>query len=233
LDLSKTTGWLALVFGHYSASFVGKAVTAQVPLWVYFIAAQWLDIWWSLLVLLAIEKVRIVPGFTEGHPLDHYYMPYSHGLPGAILLSILFGGLVAMRLGKKRTAIFVAVSMVSFSHWVLDFLVHVPDLPLYGNEAKVGLGLWRHLAISLPLELGLLAAGALIYWVKEPANDRRGRAALWVFVAVLATMQVYVTFGPPPQSSMTMATTGLAFYVLIAAFAAWVERMRAAGSHVN
>ncbi len=64
--------------------------------WVWFIAVQWLDVIWSVLVLMGIEKLRIVPGFTEANALDLYYMPYTHGLPGSIVLSLIFGGIVAL-----------------------------------------------------------------------------------------------------------------------------------------
>ena len=47
-----------------------------------------MDLVWSVLVLLGIEKLRIVPGFTEANALDLYYMPYTHGLPGSIVLSL-------------------------------------------------------------------------------------------------------------------------------------------------
>jgi len=215
-----------MTFGHYSISFAAKAVARTVPLWVYFLAAQWLDICWSILVLLGIEKVQIVPGLIEAHAIDHYYMPYSHSLPGAIALSAVFGGLVASTVAEKRSAAFGVVSAASLSHWVLDFLVHVPDLPLYGNTAKVGLGLWRYVSISFPLELILLIAGAWIYARAVPTTSARGRNMLWVFVALLAAMQVYTAFGPPPDSETTMAITGLGFYVVLAALAAWVERIR-------
>jgi hypothetical protein len=76
--------------GHYGVSFAAKPVGNRVPLWVWFIAVQWLDVIWSVLVLTGIEKLRIVPGFTEANALDLYYMPYTHGLPGSIVLSHLW-----------------------------------------------------------------------------------------------------------------------------------------------
>ena len=51
--------------GHYGVAFGAKPLTPVVPLWVYFIAVQWLDVVWSILVLLGIEKLHIVPGFTK------------------------------------------------------------------------------------------------------------------------------------------------------------------------
>ena len=84
-----------MFIGHYGPAFGLKPLCKPVPLWLLFIAVQWLDVGWALLVLGGIEKLRIVPGFTEGSPLDLYYMPYTHGLAGALLLSLLLGAVTA------------------------------------------------------------------------------------------------------------------------------------------
>ena len=88
--------------GHYGVAFAAKPVGKHVPLWVWFIAVQWLDVIWSILVLMGIEKLRIVPGFTEANALDLYYMPYTHSLPGSIVLSLIFGGIVAVFTNGNR-----------------------------------------------------------------------------------------------------------------------------------
>ena len=71
-----------MVIGHYGVAFAAKPVgvrlEARAPLWVWFIASQWMEVVWSFLVLLGIERLRIVPGFTEANALDLYYMPYTH-----------------------------------------------------------------------------------------------------------------------------------------------------------
>ena len=77
--------------GHYGVAFGARPATPAVRLWVYFIAVQWLDVVWSALVMLKIEKLRIVQGLTEGSSLDLYYMPYTHGLLGAAALSAALG----------------------------------------------------------------------------------------------------------------------------------------------
>ena len=86
---------------------------------VVFIASQWMDVVWSILVLLGIERLRIVPGFTEANALDLYYMPYTHSLPGWIVLSLLFGAIVALFTSGDRAATILLVAAVSFSHWIL------------------------------------------------------------------------------------------------------------------
>ena len=113
--------------GHYGVAFGAKPAAPFLPLWVYFLAVQWLDVVWSILVLLGIEKLHIVPGITEANPYDLYYMPYTHSLPGALALSLLFGAIVAMLSAERRALAFLVIVLAAFSHWVLDLLVHIPD----------------------------------------------------------------------------------------------------------
>src|SRR5450759_866164 len=106
--------------GHYGVSFAAKSAQPRVPLWVWFIAVQWMDIVWSVLVFMGIEKLHIVPGFTQANALDLYYMPYTHGLPGSIVLSLVFGAIVALFIQGDRPRTLLLVAAASFSHWVLD-----------------------------------------------------------------------------------------------------------------
>jgi hypothetical protein len=215
--------------GHYSVGFAAKPAAPFVPLWVFFVAAQWLDIFWGVFVLLGIEKLRIVPGITEANPYDLYYNPYSHSLPGALALSLLFGAIVAAFVSERRALAFAVLSLTAFSHWLLDVPVHIPDLPLYDDSAKVGLGPRRHLAISLPLELGLLAGGAWLYARAVPAKTMRGRIALWIFLAVLFVLQLWNNFGPPPTSVTELALMALASFLLLPVGATLVEWRRIHG----
>ena len=215
-----------MFIAHYGPAFGLKPLCKPVPLWLLFIAVQWLDVGWSLLVLAGIEKLRIVPGFTEGSPLDLYYMPYTHGLAGALLLSLLLGAVTACCLRGGRLRALLIVAAASFSHWLLDLLVHVPDLPLYDNTLKVGLGLWRHLWISLPLELVSLGIGAWLYARYVPAQRVHGDRWLWSFVAAMAALEIYNAFAPPPTEPAGMAVMALIAYGLLAALAAVVERAR-------
>jgi hypothetical protein len=66
---------------------------------------------------------------------------------------------------------------VVFSHWMLDLVVHRPDLPILpgnaGDLPLLRLGLWRTPWASLVAELALVLAGAIAYlW------SIRGRAKL-------------------------------------------------------
>ena len=51
--------------GHYGPSFAAKGMRKSIPLWVLFIAVQLLDVFWSIFVLLGIEKVRITSGMIS------------------------------------------------------------------------------------------------------------------------------------------------------------------------
>src|SRR6266498_4600871 len=191
--------------GHYGVSFTAKKAEPAIPLWVLFIAVQLLDVLWAPLVLLGIEKVRIVPGITASNPLDLYYMPYTHSLVAAVIWSA--AALLLYRLlagpGRAEKAALV-VGLAVFSHWVLDLLVHRPDLPLYDDTAKIGLGLWNLPAVALGLE-ALLLFGAMWLYLRHAAR----RTAMLVFGVVMLGIQAYVFFGPPPASDKAAVATAL------------------------
>jgi hypothetical protein len=218
-----------MFIGHYGPAFALKPLHKPLPLWVLFLAVQWLDVGWALLVLAGVEKVRIVPGFTEASPLDSYYMPYTHGLLGALLLSLLLGAIVAAALRAAPWRVAVIVTAAAFSHWLLDLLVHVPDLPLYDDAHKVGLGLWRHVWISLPVELLSLVLGAWLYARAVPARRRSGDRWLWRFVAAMAALEAYGSLGPAPDSPGAVAAAALGAYAILALLAGLVGRARGTG----
>src|SRR3989442_2570756 len=140
--------------GHYRVSFAGKRLAQTIALWVLFLAVQLLDVGWGILVPLGVEKVRIVPGITASNPLDLYYMPFTHSLVAALLWSL--GAYAAWRSIRAfgpshRAALLVAAAV--FSHWLLDVIVHRPDLPVYDDTLKLGLALWNYRAAALLLEV--------------------------------------------------------------------------------
>src|SRR6476620_4931355 len=149
--------------GHYGVSFAAKRVAPTIPLWALFIAVQLLDVIWAPLVLAGIEKVRIVPGITASNPLDLYYMPYTHSLVAAFAWGIAGIILGRLLLGIRDWSASSWIGAAVFSHWVLDFLVHRRDLPLYDDAAKVGLGIWNYPVIALLLEALLLFGGMMMY----------------------------------------------------------------------
>jgi hypothetical protein len=213
--------------GHYGVSFAAKSIDKRVPLWTLFIAVQAVDILWGAFVLLGIEKMRIRPGLTAASPLDLYYMPYTHSLVGALAWSALGFAVYRLARGRGSAGGAVLVAAAVFSHWVLDLIVHRADLPLYGNAHKVGLGLWKHAAPALTLEMIVLWGGLVLYLhattARAPGLGQYGMAA---FGIVLALVQVVGVWGPTPSSPRAEATTALFFYFAFAGVAAWLEKSR-------
>lgn len=214
--------------GHYGPAFAAKPVQKRVPLWLLFVAVQWMDFCWAALVILGVEKARIVPGFAEGSSMDLYYMPYTHGLIGAAVLALVFGLTAAQFFQGRKLLTWALLAGAVFSHWLLDLVVHIHDLPLIGDRMKVGFGLWRHVAVSLPLELLILMAGAFIYDRRVPSGIA-GRIALCVFVAFMAAFQVYANFRPAPPTPQAEAAIALGAYIVLALIAAGVEGLRSIG----
>jgi len=215
-----------MFIGHYGVSFAEKAADKRLPLWLLFLAVQWLDVVWSGLVMLNVEKLRIVRGLSEGSSLDLYYMPYTHGPLGATALSVAFGAVIALFFRDRRAAAGAVLAGAVFSHWLLDLVVHLQDLPLLGDSYKVGFGLWRQVRISFPLEIAILVAGATVYGRAVPSRTPRGDRWLWLFVGAMVLVQTYGTFGPAPTSGLNEAQTALAAYLVLAACAGAVDWLR-------
>ncbi|MBV9418939.1 MAG: hypothetical protein JO348_04135, partial [Alphaproteobacteria bacterium] len=170
--------------------------------------------------------LRIVPGLTEASALDLYYMPYTHGLIGALALSVALGGLAALFYRERRAAIVTVVGGAVFSHWLCDLIVHVPDLPLIGDTMKVGFGLWHHRMVSFALEIAFLVAGAALYARAVPSKRRIGDVVLWLYVGAMTLVGAIGTFGPPPASGLDEAHTALVMYLVLAAIAGVVDWAR-------
>jgi hypothetical protein len=208
--------------GHYGVSFAARKVDRTVPLWVLFFAVQLLDVLWAPCVLVGIEKVRIVPGITASNPLDLYYMPYTHSLVAAVLWSCAAAVAYQFVARPASRQAGVVVGFAVFSHWILDFVVHRPDLPLYDNSAKVGLGLWNAPVTAFSLEAAVLFGGI---WV-----CLRGRLAhslgTITFAVLMLAIQAYVFFGPPPTSDRAAASTAILAYGAFATVIWWLQDRR-------
>lgn len=221
-----------MFIGHYGVALAARRVSPRVPLGLSFLAVQFLDVLFSLFVLACIEKMRIVPGYTAYNPYELYFMPYSHSLLGALVWSAAAGAayLLIARQGpsRARTLAAVVLGAAVFSHFVLDFVVHTPDLPLgFGSGSpKIGLGLWNHRYLAIGLELVTLVAGGVIYLRGTRPVRRRAAAATAVFAAALVATTVATPFFPDPASGRAFAIQALVSYAVLAAAAALIDRGR-------
>lgn len=216
-----------MFIGHYAPAFVAKAAVKSVPLWVLFAAAQWVDFLWAAFVISGVEKMRVEEGFLPGSPLDLTYIPYSHGLPSAVLLSLLAGGIAALAFKAERLAVVAAVALTSFAHWVFDLVVHTQDLPLAFDQMKVGFGLWAYPNFTVPLEIGLMLGGLWLYDRVQPSPRRSGTIGLWVFGFAMAALQVYNSyFSIPPSDSAAFAQLSLTAFTVLVVLAGIVDFLR-------
>ena len=213
-----------MFLGHFGLAMAAKKVAPRVSLGTTILAAQFLDALWPVLVLAGIEKFEIVPGVTRVNPLDFTSYPWSHSLVMAAVWAALFGLIYGLVRKRPRDALVVGLLVVS--HWLLDWIVHRPDLPLYPGEAeRHGLGLWNSLAGSLTVELALFTLGIVIFLRSSRARDRIGAIGFWVLIGLLVLSYFGATFGPPPPSINAVAGSALIGWALVA-FAWWIDRHR-------
>ena len=211
--------------GHLAVALSAKRVEPRVSLGTWVAAAFGLDLLWPIFLLIGIERVRIDPGNTAFTPLafDHY--PWSHSLA----MSAAWGALAALvvyAVRKQRAgALLVAAAVVS--HWVLDWVTHRPDLPLYPPDGPTfGLGLWNSIPATLLVEGALLVTGVVLYVGRFRARDRIGEWGFWAFLAVVTAIWASGPWSPPPPSAHAVAIVSLVM-PLLAVWAHWFDRHRA------
>lgn len=210
--------------GHFAVGFAAKRAAPQVSLGTLFLAAQFIDLLWPSLLLLGIERVRIEPGITAMTPLDFVHYPVSHSLLAVLGWAVVLALVHFALRRRRRDALVVGAAVVS--HWILDALVHRPDLPLYpGDSPRVGLGLWQSVPGTLLLELSLFAAAVWLYFGTTRARDATGRWAAWGLVAALLVIYLANAYGPPPPSVEAIAWVGQAQWLLVA-WAYWADAHR-------
>jgi len=212
-----------MFIGHFGVGFAAKALAPKTSLGTLFLAAQFIDLLWPTFLLLGIESVRIDPHATAVTPLDFVHYPFSHSLLTVVGWGLLVGGGYYAIRRYPRGALVLAALVVS--HWLLDAIVHRPDLPLYpGSATLVGLGLWSSLIGTLVLELAIFAIGVGLY-LKSTRGTRRSDFVLGSLVAVLLLIYVGNLFGSPPPDAMAIAWVGQAQWLLVL-WGYWTDRRR-------
>lgn len=207
--------------GHYSAAFVAAAHPKAPKLGTLFVAAQLVDIGFFSFVLAGVEHMRLTPGITVMNNMDLYDMPWTHSALGAAGWSLAFGLVVSFWLRNRMAG--AITGGVVFSHWLLDLLVHRPDLTFVGSPPKLGLGLWNYPAVEMPLEIVLLLGSAWLF--ARAVRPSIGRLAL--LILLLLGLQGFNWFAPQPtELDASQSILGLVAYMLAAAVAWWVARGR-------
>lgn len=213
-----------MFLGHFALGFGAKAVAPRVSLGNLFLASQFIDLLWPTLLLVGLERVVIAPGTTAVTPLDFTHYPITHSLLAVVGWGLLVGGLYWLSRRSLRGAALLGGLVVS--HWLLDLIVHRPDLLLYpGGDVHVGFGLWNSLPATLMVEGLLFATGVALYLRGTRASGRTGRWGLWVLVVALAGIYLANLFGPPPPSVTAIAWVGQLQWIFVA-WAYWLDTRR-------
>lgn len=215
-----------MVIGHFAVAFAAKRVAPRTSLGTFFVAAQLADLCWPIFLLLGWEQVRITQNVNPFLTLSFTSYPWSHSLATEIVAGIAFGALYFAVTRYSVGAIVVALLVPS--HWLLDLVVHLPDLPLYpGGAARLGFGLWNNPPATMLVEAVLFAAGLAVYARSAQPRDRVGRYGLWALAAVLIVIYLASAISPPPPSVTALAWTALIGWPLTL-FPWWVDRHRIA-----
>jgi len=218
--------------GHYAAAFAVKAAEPKAPLWTLVAGCQLIDIGWSIFIATGIEHAEADPSLP-GSAFVLSDMPWTHSLPAAIVWSVA-AGLLASAALRLSTRAAVLIGAVVFSHWLLDLLVHRPDLELFPNGPKVGLGLWNLPVPEQAVEMGLLAVAG-IFWGASRKSLGQSAWPAALFMAFLVALQIVAMFFPIPPGPLAaqQGLSILAIYILATLLAIPLDGKRASSPQAS
>jgi hypothetical protein len=211
--------------GHLALGFAAKRVTPRVSLAVLLTASQVADVLWPLFLALGLEQVRIDPGNTAFTPLDFVSYPWSHSLVMLIVWGVAFGAIYRMATGRNGR-IFIVLSALVVSHWLLDWITHAPDMPIYPGGATYGLGMWNSVALTMIVEGIMFAAGLWIYLRITRARDAIGRWGFAALIALLVVVYAANAMSSPPPSVNAIIVGASIGAAIMTAWSWWADRHR-------
>lgn len=209
--------------GHIGAALLIGRAQPRMNVGVLVVAALWLDILLWAFILLGWESVRIPPDFAATHQPE-FVFPWSHGLVAAAGWSLAAGAIAAsLAPSQVRWQAGIAIAAAVFSHWLLDALVHRPEMPLVG-DAAVGLALWDRLPIALAVETALVLLGLRAWLPRSGLRWGPSVALAGLSLVAMALTAVGMTLAPPPPSTLAMAASSLATLLVLCAVFLWLGR---------
>jgi hypothetical protein len=217
-----------MFLGHYGVAFALKRAEPKLSLGTLFVAVQLPDLLWGVFVLVGWERARIVPGHTAITPLEFLDYPISHSLLGVVIWSIVAAALYyswPTRDTSRHWQAAVIVGLAVFSHYPLDVLVHVADLPLTGNAStKLGFGLWNNPVATLAAEALVFGAGLALYLARKSHRHPVRTGRILLVVVILVGTYVASVYGPPPPSMTVVAVSDIVFILAMGILAGWADR---------
>jgi hypothetical protein len=214
-----------MFIGHYAVGLASKKLAPRASLGVLIAAPILLDLLWPIFLLLGWEHVSVEPNTNPFLRLSFDSYPISHGLLAVVGWATLFAAIYFGVTLYKAGALAIWIGVIS--HWVMDYIVHRPDLPLYaGGSHLVGLGLWNHRWATIVVETALFAVGIWMYLRQTRAKDKIGTYAFWAFVIFLLLAYAGEVFGPPPPQSVRKLAIVTLTAALLIPWAWWFDNHR-------
>ena len=216
-----------MFLGHYGLAFGVKKAAPQISLLTLFVAVEFVDILWPFLLLFDVEQVKVSPGITAVTPFDFVHYPFTHSLLMGVVWGLLSGMVYWFFKRDSRSAVIVGLAVLS--HWFLDFVVHIADLPLTPfSDFKVGMGLWNSLELTILIESIIFIGGAYLYYKNTTATSSKGKWGFWLLIGFFILTDIYNMFGPPPEDSIPMLFVSFAvLQVIVLSLANLVDKNRA------
>lgn len=156
---------------------------------------------------------------VELHLLSHHTQP-----PDGNILGFLFRA--AVLAGQKECEECHRAGSLCGSHWVLDLIVHRPDLPLFPDDSdKVGFGLWNYPLLAILIEAAIFITGLVLYLKTTRAKKKSGDWGLWLLVVLLVLNQVAGAVSPMPSSGHAIGWAAQYQWIFVL-LGYWVDRGR-------
>jgi len=214
-----------MFIGHFGVGLASKKVAPKTSLGTLFFASQFIDLLWPLFLIFGIEKVKIDPGNTAFTPFDFVHYPYSHSLIAVLIWALIFGTIYFLIKKDLKTSVWLGVLVLS--HWILDFITHRPDLPLFigSNSPLVGLGLWNFVIATILIEGGIFILGVYLFIKTTKAKNKTGIYSFWSLIIFLILIYIMNLLGPPPASVDAIGYVGLSQWLIIA-WGYWIGKNR-------
>jgi membrane-bound metal-dependent hydrolase YbcI (DUF457 family) len=215
-----------MFIGHCGAAFFLKKYDKKISLGNLFLMATLPDTIMAVLVLIGIEKFNIVKGITKANPLDLYYYPFSHGLVSNLVLALVVFFLFKAFYHSTRSGLIGATAV--FSHFVLDFVTHRPDLPLLWDGIKIGLGLWNSLFWSYFIEALIFLTGLAIYFSVMKELPKGKKIGMGIMALILLVFFFMGLSGAVPPSPDFMASFNLVMAAVLIGLTTWLDKIKSA-----
>jgi hypothetical protein len=186
-----------MFIGHFAVGFAAKKIAPRTQLALLLAAPLLSDMLWPVFLALGWEHVRIVPGMTRFNSYDLYDFPWSHSLLLCVVWATVFSAIYYAVARYRPGAVAIWIGVIS--HWILDCITHIRDMPLYpGGGPRLGLGMWNHVAATMAVEILMLLVGVFLYASATRARDRIGKYAFLAYVLVLLLLFLSDRFGGQP-----------------------------------